>query len=79
MTQRHWLVDQVDFILDLRFPWSFKYCSDRLKVIRHTLQTTRSEKMQNYSTVVWYSLMLTMKSLYINHQDHISLYSPVNF
>ena len=36
--------------------------SDRyLKVICHTLQITRSEKIQSYSMVIWYSLMLTIE------------------
>ena len=34
---------------------------DPLKVIRHTLQSSRSEKIQSYSTVVWYALMLIIK------------------
>ena len=57
----------------------------RLKVIRHTLQFTRSEKIQSYSTVVWYSLMLTIKDHKVDEKstsitkDHISFYCPDNF
>ena len=37
-----------------------------IMVIRHTLQFTRSVNIQSYATVVWYSLLLTIKDSKVN-------------
>ena len=49
-----------------------------LKVIRQTLQFTRSEKIQIYSTVVWYSLMLQIKDSKVD-ENYVHQLAKITF